>query len=240
VRNAYALAEPFGPFSSILEIGTRRRLAEYLLSKDGALVTTDAPILGGGTLPPGAELVIALHVLEHCRDLDAAVRDLWSLAARFLLVEVPALEVETHEQAFDDVNPGHLHHFSMQQLLILLGGTVMAVKAVRSGPWPCNRVLLRRGEVSLAAKAVAADRIYEAVACRIRFEADADDAYLGIGYSLERLLAFGAPKLPAFDTHKAPVTADFTGRLILTPRYLPTRDEMRAQYGQRCLDPWNT
>jgi hypothetical protein len=239
VLAAYRLAKPFGPFRSVIEFGTDRRLAGKLVSRGGHLMTTSEPLLGTGKPPDGKyELVIALHVLEHCQDLEASVVDLWAHSERMLLVEVPALEVETAEQAFDDINPGHLHHLSMDRLVNLLGGTVMACEAVRFGAWPCNRLLVERGEPSLTVKKAKADSIYRAVAEKLRREVEPGDAYIGDGYSLKKLLECGAPVLPVYDTHKAPVPADFRGSLIITPRYGPTQLEMLRQYGLESQNPW--
>lgn len=237
---AYLLAAPYGRFKRIMEVGTGLRRAEILLADGGLLETTDEPILGSGATPAGTfDLVIALHVLEHCSDPAKAVADLWKMSERFLLVETPALEVESEIQGYDDVNPGHLWHWSIGELVSLVGGTVMEIEAVRYGRWPCNRLLAEKGTPTIERKTAAADRIYSRVAAHIGAIAKPEDAYLGIGYSLGRLLHFHAPNLPAYDTHKRPVPESFSGRLILTPRYLPTRCEMKTMYRHLDLiDPW--
>lgn len=239
---AYAMVKPYGPFKSIIEFGTRLRRAEALLADDGRLDIFHEPVLGRGKPPDAtADLVIALHVLEHCRNPKDAASDLRRMSSGLVLVEVPCLEVETEEQAFDDVNPGHLWHFSMLGLLETIGGSVVAVESVRSGPWPCNRALVRPEWATFSRKEAAADAIYKRAAERICAATKDGDAYLGDGYSLSRLRLFGAPDLPVYDKTTSSVPSDFKGRLILTPRYLPTRREMRAEHNRTDIfDPWET
>jgi hypothetical protein len=240
VAQAYRLAVPFGPFTRVVEFGTNRTLAITYLSTS-ELETTEERLLGSQRpLPYPADLVIALHVLEHTEDTGTAVADLWRCSTDYLLVEVPALEAETPEQAFDDINPGHLHHLSMGDLIQAVGGAVMACEAVRHGPWPCNRLLAHRNGACLAAKQTAADIIYGKVAEIISKSANAGDAYLGDGYSMRQLLKAGVPALPVYDTFKRPAPEYFNGRFILTPRYLPTRLEMieGLNHTQSYIDPW--
>ena len=74
----------------------------------------------------------------------------------------------------------------------------------------------------------------------IKAEHTSHDAYLGDGYSMSVLKNFGAPDLPVFDSQSKPrPPVGFQGRLILTPRYGPTRAEMKKQYrNYKLYDPW--
>jgi SAM-dependent methyltransferase len=85
------------------------------------------------------DLIIASHVLEHLPRPAQALEAMVAVLAPEgrLFVEVP--NGSGHPKLPFDTNPGHLHHFNVSSLGLLLAGSDLAVHTMRTGAFESQR-----------------------------------------------------------------------------------------------------
>lgn len=117
------------------------------------------------------DIVILSHVMEHLRDVRAAVRNMATLLAPggHLYLEVPdASEYATHVVApFQDFNTEHINHFSPASMTNLMGQLGFATEQVQQKrfesspgmPYPALFAFWRRGEGAASRFAVRKDEM---------------------------------------------------------------------------------
>lgn len=122
------------------------------------------------TLPEPAGLVVLSHVLEHVRDVGAAIDGLAAIvpAGGRVYAEVPnaAQYAEYLVAPFLDFNTEHINHFSVNTLRRLFASrgwkvAAFGTKAIASSPtarYPCAWVLAERSAAGTPAEEVPPDR----------------------------------------------------------------------------------
>ncbi|GEM_PF-340603 len=89
--------------------------------------------------PQTYDLIISVQVLEHLKDDLAALRNLWAMCRRYVLISVPGGELDEHGRRM-----GHYRHYTKDGLVQKMEQAGFRVVRIFTCGWPVHSLLYRQ------------------------------------------------------------------------------------------------